>query len=92
MELKKEYIKKIEKVTKPRCTACCECPMGVVGCDGPRIPHGHGSAKNCPECGVPYAYVHPHSNVCSKGTPISEDVRHDEHNLYRQLKWVREGR
>ena len=75
---------------KPRCKACYPCPMGVVGCDSDSRPHGHGSSKRCPECGVPYDYVHPHSNVCSLGTPIDSGVIHDEHNAHRQLEWTKD--
>lgn len=78
------------KSLKPRCKACCPCPMGVVGCDMDSNPHGHGSAKRCAECGVPYTYIHPHSNVCSQGTIVSEDVRHDEYHLRRQLEWTKD--
>lgn len=74
---------------KPRCKACFPCPMGVVGCDEDRRPHGHGCSKRCPECDVPYVDVHPHSNVCSLGTSIEHNVRHDEHNLHRQLEWTK---
>ncbi len=72
---------------KKRCKACYPCPMGVVGCDEDNEPHGHGSAQRCPECGVPFAYVHPHSNCCSKGTAINDDVDHDEYHLKKQLEW-----
>jgi len=75
---------------KHRCKACYPCPMGVVGCDSDSRPHGHGSSKRCPECGVPYDYVHPHSNVCSLGTPIENDVMHDDHHLKRQLGWTKD--
>lgn len=75
---------------KPRCKACCPCPMGVVGCDEDRKPHGHGSSKRCPECGVPYVDIHPHSNVCSLGIPIDSGLMHDEHNLHRQLEWTKD--
>jgi hypothetical protein len=75
---------------KHRCKACCPCPMGVVGCDSDSEPHGHGSTKRCSECGVPYTYVHPHSNVCSLGTPIEDNVRHDDYHLRRQLEWKKD--
>lgn len=75
---------------KTRCRACYPCPMGVTGCDVDSKPHGHGCARRCPECGVPYAYVHPHSNVCSMGTPIDTGVMHDEDNLRMQLEWKKE--
>lgn len=78
------------KNMKPRCKACYPCPMGVVGCDEDRKPHGHGSSKRCAECGVPYVDVHPHSNVCSLGTPIDSKMMHDEHNLHRQLEWTKD--
>jgi hypothetical protein len=77
--------------TKPRCKACYPCPMGVVGCDEDSRPHGHGSSKRCPECGVPYVDIHPHSNVCSLGTPIDSGMMHDEHSLHRQLEWTKGG-
>ena len=38
---------------------------------------------------VPYVDVHPHSNICSKGTVVGEDVRHDEYQLHRQLEWTK---
>ncbi len=79
------------KNEKERCKACYPCPMGVVGCDDNREPHGHGGTQKCPECGVSYAYVHPHSNACSKGTPISRDVEHDEYYLNRQLGYTKTG-
>lgn len=72
---------------KPRCLACSDCPMGVIGCDDDRSPHGHGSGQECPECGVPFYKVHPHSNVCSRGTPVTDDVRHDEYHMKHQLRW-----
>jgi len=72
---------------KKRCKACYPCPMGVIGCDEDNEPHGHGSAQRCPECGVPFAYVHPHSNCCSKRTVINDDVEHDEYQLKKQLEW-----
>lgn len=75
---------------KPRCKACCPCCMGVVGCDNDNKPHGHGCSERCSECGVPYVDVHPHSHVCSKGTPIGYDVSHDERNLHYQLEWKKE--
>jgi hypothetical protein len=75
---------------KLRCEACYPCPMGAVGCNEDRKPHGHGSSKRCPECGVPYVDVHPHSNVCSLGTPIDTRMMHDEHNLHIQLEWTKE--
>ena len=75
---------------KPRCKACYPCPMGVIGCEEDRKPHGHGSLQRCPECGVPYTYIHPHSNVCSKGTVVSGDVMHDEYQLHRQLEWTKD--
>jgi len=61
--------------------------MGVVGCDNDTVPHGHGGGKVCSECGVPYYKVHPHSKVCSKGTPVMNDVKHDEYHLERQMEW-----
>jgi len=76
---------------KERCKACYPCPMGVVGCDEDKTPHGHGSMQRCEECGVPYAYIHPHSNICSKGTPIKMDVVHDEYYLNIQLGYTRTG-
>lgn len=72
---------------KPRCKACYECPMGVEGCKWDDIPHGHGCADRCPECGVLYYHVHPHSNVCSRGTPVTNDVRHDKTHMKHQLRW-----
>ena len=72
---------------KPRCLACYACPMGVVGCDDDRIPHGHGGGTVCEECGIPYYKVHPHSRFCSKGTPITNDVEHDAYILRWQLRW-----
>lgn len=75
------------KSVKHRCNACYPCPMGVVGCDMDSDPHGHGSTKRCTECGAPYTYIHPHSNVCPQGTVVSDDVRHDEWHLRRQLEW-----
>lgn len=92
----KEEIDLIRKVirdaqkTKPRCKACYPCPMGVVGCDSDSKPHGHGSTKRCPECGVPYAYVHPHSNVCSLGSVVDNDVMHDDYHMRRQLEWKKD--
>lgn len=79
-----------EKPLKSRCKACFPCPMGVVGCDMDNSPHGHGSTKRCEECGIPFTYIHPHSNICSRGTAISDDVRHDEWYLHRQLEWKKE--
>lgn len=76
---------------KERCKACYPCPMGVVGCDEDSKPHGHGNMQRCPECGVPYAYIHPHSNICSMGTPINMDVIHDEYYLNMQLGHTRTG-
>lgn len=75
---------------KPLCKACNPCCMGVVGCDNDSKPHGHGCAERCSECGVPYVDVHPHSSVCSLGTPIDSGVRHDEHNIHRQLEWTKD--
>jgi len=76
---------------KERCKACYPCPMGVVGCGEDNIPHGHGSSQRCPECDVPYAYIHPHSNFCSRGTPINTEVVHDDYHLKMQLKWQKMG-
>jgi hypothetical protein len=76
---------------KERCKACYPCPMGVVGCDEDREPHGHGGTRICQECGVPYAYVHPHSKFCSNGTPINMDVVHDEYHMNIQLEWKKSG-
>ncbi len=90
MENKKEKIDLISNVvrdTKPRCKACYPCPMGVVGCDSDNKPHGHGGAKRCPECGVPYAYVHPHSKFCSLRIPIEDNVIHDDYHMQKQLEW-----
>lgn len=89
VELIRNIIRNAQGI-KHRCKACYPCPMGVVGCNEDSKPHGHGSSKRCEECGVPYAYVHPHSNICSKGTPIGDDVRHDERNLNRQLEWTKD--
>lgn len=72
---------------KPRCKACYECPMGVVGCEWDDKPHGHGCAQTCTECGVTYYHVHPHSNVCSRGTPVTNDVKHHYSHMKHQLKW-----
>lgn len=77
----------VHKNGKERCNACFPCPMGVVGCGEDKVPHGHGSTQRCPECNVPYTYVHPHSNCCSRGTPINDDVMHDENHLNIQLEW-----
>jgi len=77
----------IKEGEKPRCLACSDCPMGVVGCDDDRKPHGHGSTQECPECGVPFYKVHPHSSVCTKGTPIVNNVRHEEWHMKHQLRW-----
>lgn len=74
-----------DKKELERCKACYPCSMGVVGCDDDRKPHGHGGSKKCDECGVLYYRVHPHSQVCSKAIPVSDDVIHDEHNLKYQL-------
>lgn len=82
-ELIKRTIKESEK---PRCKACVECPMGVVGCEWDDKPHGHGCAQICPECGISYYRIHPHSNTCSRATPVTDDVRHDEHNMKRQFR------
>jgi len=81
----KMVIKEGEK-QKPRCNACVECPMGVVGCEWDDKPHGHGSGQTCSECGITYYRVHPHSNTCSRATPVTDDVRHDEHNMKRQFR------
>lgn len=89
IDLIRKIVRDAQKL-KPRCKACYPCPMGVVGCDEDSKPHGHGSAKRCPECGVLYDYVHPHSNVCSLGTPIDNGVIHDEHNVHRQLEWTKD--
>lgn len=75
------------KVVKNRCKACFPCPMGVVGCPNDLKPHGHGSGQVCEECGVPYYKVHPHSSVCSRGTPITDDVVHSEYHMKNQLQW-----
>ena len=85
----RKIVRDAQKI-KPRCVACYPCVLGVVGCDEDRKPHGHGSSQRCPECGVPYAYVHPHSNVCSKGIIVSGDVMHDEYQLHRQLEWKKD--
>jgi len=77
----------LEEKIKKRCLACYECPMGVVGCDDERQPHGHGSATECPECGVPFYKIHPHSTVCPRGTPVTDDVKHDEYHMKHQLRW-----
>lgn len=69
--------------------ACSECPMGVTGCDNDRNPHGHGSGQECPECGVPFYKIHPHSNICSRATPAKDDVKHNEHHMKWQLRWGR---
>ena len=84
----RKIVRDAQKV-KPRCKACYPCPMGVVGCDDDSKPHGHGSLQRCPECGVLYAYVHPHSNVCSLGTAVRGDVMHDERKLHIQLEWTK---
>jgi len=76
---------------KERCKACYPCPMGVVGCGEDVKPHGHGNTQKCPECGVPYTYIHPHSNICSRGTPINMDVAHSEYYLNMQLEWKKIG-
>lgn len=76
----------IKESDKPRCLACSECPMGVIGCNDERKPHGHGSAQECPECGVSFYKVHPHSSVCPRGTPVADDVRHTEYHMKHQLK------
>jgi len=89
VDLIRKIVRDAQKI-KPRCKACYPCPMGVVGCDSDSRPHGHGSAKRCPECGVPYTYVHPHSNVCSLGTPIDNNVMHDDNQLRRQLGWTKD--
>lgn len=89
IDLIRKIVRDAQKL-KPRCKACYPCCMGVVGCDEDRKPHGHGSLKRCSECGVPYAYVHPHSNVCSLGTVVTGDIMHDEHNLHRQLEWTKD--
>lgn len=85
----KDYhnLKHKEEKIKKRCLACSECPMGVIGCDDERKPHGHGCGQECPECGVPYYHIHPHSNICSKGTPITDDVEHVESHMKHQLRW-----
>ncbi len=91
MENKKEKIDlNVVRGTKPRCKACYPCPMGVVGCDSDNKPHGHGSAKRCPECGVPYAYVHPHSKFCSLRIPIEDNVIHDDYHMQKQLEWKKD--
>ena len=84
----RKTVRDVQKI-KSRCMACCPCVMGVVGCDNDNNPHGHGSTRRCDECGVPYVDVHPHSNICSKGTVVSEDARHDEYQLHRQLEWTK---
>ena len=91
-----DLIKKIvrdaqENSIKPRCKACYPCAMGVVGCDMDSSPHGHGSTRICEECGVPYTYIHPHSDICSQGTIVNEDIRHDDYHLRRQLGWKKDG-
>ncbi len=80
----------LNNVGKKRCLACTECSMGVIGCNDNNTPHGHGCAKNCPECGVPFIDAHPHSNVCSKGTPITDGVMHNNAHMRHQLKWKKE--
>ncbi len=83
-----EEVKEMKETErKPRCKACHPCPMGVVGCEIDSKPHGHGGAQICPICGVPYYKVHPHSNVCPSGTPVEDNVKHDEYHLKWQLKW-----
>lgn len=89
IDLIRKVVRDVQK-KKPRCKACYPCPMGVVGCDSDRKPHGHGSSKRCPECGVPYDYVHPHSNICSLGTPIEDGVMHDDYHMRRQLEWKKD--
>ena len=74
---------------KTRCKACYPCPMGVVGCEEDKEPHGHGSMQRCSECDAPFAYIHPHSSCCSRGTPVTDDVIHDENNLNIQLEYNR---
>lgn len=80
----KNAIDKVEK-EKPRCTACFPCPMGIIGCEWNDVPHGHGCGQTCTECGVTYYKVHPHSK-CSKGTPVRDDVKHDEKRMKSQLE------
>lgn len=83
-----EFDNKIKEIEdKPRCKACYECPMGVIGCEWDDKPHGHGCGQRCQECGVTYYHVHPHSNVCSRGTPVTNNVRHDYSHMKHQLKW-----
>ncbi len=61
--------------------------MGVIGCDDERIPHGHGSGQECPECGEQFYKIHTHSSVCSRGTPVTDDVEHDERHMKHQLRY-----
>ncbi len=89
IDLIRKIVRDAQKI-KSKCMACQPCCMGVVGCDNESRPHGHGCAERCPECGVPYVDVHPHSKVCSRGTPIDDNVAHDDHQLRRQLGWTKD--
>lgn len=81
-------MKHVKVSDKPRCKACVSCVMGVMGCDGSDNPHGHGCTQICGICGIAYYHVHPHSNLCPSGTPVEDNVKHDEDNLRRQLQRV----
>jgi hypothetical protein len=80
-----EYYRK--RIVPNRCNACHPCPMGVVGCTCDTVPHSHGGAIICEECGYPYYETHPHSRCCSKATPVVNSVVHSEPMKKIQLGW-----